>query len=103
MHQEDELENTIAINRTVGAIALGPQYKLQGEYFFDSLLTGKRFWRSHWTPANMTEDFIEQYDTFNTNFFPENLIFGGFNDQPIPSTYYDLTNYYDDDGTQTHL
>ena len=33
VHQEDEPRNTIAINRTVGAIALGPQYNLQGGYF----------------------------------------------------------------------
>ena len=48
----------------------------------------------------MTEDFIKQYDTFNTKGCPEDLIFGDFNDQPIPSTYSDLTNDYDDDGTQ---
>ena len=48
----------------------------------------------------MTEDVIERYGTFNTKGFPEDLIFGGFNDQPIPSTYSDLTNDYDDDGTQ---
>ena len=33
VHQEDEPQNTIAINQTVGAIALGPQYNLQGGYF----------------------------------------------------------------------
>ena len=48
----------------------------------------------------MTEDDIEQYDAFNTKGCPEDLIFGDFNDQPIPSTYYDLTNDYDNDGTQ---
>ena len=48
----------------------------------------------------MTEDVIEKYDTFNTKGCPEDLIFGGFNDQPIPSTYSDLTNDYDDNGTQ---
>ena len=48
----------------------------------------------------MTEDVIEQYDTFNTKGCPEDLIFGDFNDQPIPSTYSDLTNDYADDGTQ---
>ena len=47
----------------------------------------------------MTEDFIEQYNTFNTKSFPEELIFGDFNEQPIPSTYSDLTNDYDNDGT----
>ena len=33
VHQEDEPRNTIAIDRNVGEIALGPQYKLQGDYF----------------------------------------------------------------------
>ena len=48
----------------------------------------------------MTEDFIEQYDTFNTNGCPEDLIFGGFHDQPIPSTYSALTNNYYGNGIQ---
>ena len=48
----------------------------------------------------MTEDAIERYDTFNTKGCPEDLIFCDFNDQPIPSTYSDITNDYDDDVTQ---
>ena len=48
----------------------------------------------------MTEDFIEQYDMFNTKCYPEDHIFGDFNDQPIPSIQSDLTNYYDNNGTQ---
>ena len=60
MHQEDEPQNTMVIDRTVGAIILGPQYNLQGGYFYESLLTGKRFRRSHSTPVNMTDDFIER-------------------------------------------
>ena len=59
VHQEDEPRNTISVYRTVGTIALGPQYNLQGGYFFESLLKGKRLRRSHWTPVNMTEDYIE--------------------------------------------
>ena len=47
----------------------------------------------------MNEDDIERYDTFNTKGCPEDLIFGGFNNQPILSTYRDLTNDSDDDGT----
>ena len=47
VHQEYEPQNTIAINRTIGAITLWPQYKLQGGYFFESLLTGKCLRRSH--------------------------------------------------------
>ena len=47
----------------------------------------------------MTEDVIEQYDNFNTKGCPEDHIFGDFNNQPIPSTYSDLTNDYDDNGT----
>ena len=48
----------------------------------------------------MTEDVIERYDTFNTKGCLEDLIFGDFNDQPIPSTYSTITNDYDNDGTQ---
>ena len=48
----------------------------------------------------MTEDSIERYDNFNTKGCPEDLIFGDFNDQLIPSIYSDLTNDYDEDGTQ---
>ena len=48
----------------------------------------------------MTEDVIEQYNTFNTKGCPEDLTFGNFNDQPIPFTYSDLKNNYDYDGTQ---
>ena len=68
--------------------------------FFESLLTGKRLRRSHWTPVNITEYVIEQYDTFNTKDCPEDLIFGDFNNKPIPSIYSDLTNDYDGNGTQ---
>ena len=48
----------------------------------------------------MTEDVIERYERFNTKSCPVDLIFGDFNDQPISSTYSDLTNDYDGDGTQ---
>ena len=48
----------------------------------------------------MNEDVIERYDTFNTKGCQEDLIFDDFNDQPIPSTYSDLTNDYDENGTQ---
>ena len=70
--------------------------------FFEGLLTGKCLRRSHLTPVNMTEDFIEGYDTFNSKGCPEDLIFGDFNDQPIPSTYYNITNDYDGNGTQIY-
>ena len=48
----------------------------------------------------MTKDAVELYDTFNAKGFPEDLILGDFNDEPIPYTYSDLANYYDDNGTQ---
>ena len=48
----------------------------------------------------MTEDVIERYNTFNTKGCPGDLIFGDFNDQPIPSTYSDITNDYYNYGTQ---
>ena len=35
VHQEDEPQKTIAIDRAVSAIALGPQYNLQGGYFLE--------------------------------------------------------------------
>ena len=50
----------------------------------------------------MTGEFIEQYDTFNTTVCPEDLIFGGFNDPSIPSTYSDITNDYGNKGTQNY-
>ena len=37
---------------------------------------------------------------FNTKSCPENLVFGYSNDQPIPSTNSDITNYYYDYGNQ---
>ena len=45
------------------------------------------------------EDVIERYSNFNTKGFPEGLIFGYFNNQPIPSTYSDPTNDYEDNFT----
>ena len=48
----------------------------------------------------MTEDFIERYNKFNTKGCPEDLIFGDFNDEPIPSTYSYLKNDYNKDVTQ---
>ena len=46
----------------------------------------------------MTEDVIEWYGTFNIKVWPDELILGDFNEQPIPSDYYNLLNDYDDDG-----
>ena len=40
----------------------------------------------------MTEGVIELYHTFNTKLCPDKLIIGGFNDQPIPSDYYNFLN-----------
>ena len=46
----------------------------------------------------MTADVIEIYDTFNTKGFPEELILGNFNGQPIPKYYYNFLNNENDDG-----
>ena len=46
----------------------------------------------------MNKDVIGLYDTFNTKVFPNELIFGDFNYQPIPSNYYNLLNDDDEDG-----
>ena len=45
----------------------------------------------------MTEDVIERYGKFNTKGFPDEIIFGYFNDQPIPSNCYNILNDEDDD------
>ena len=52
----------------------------------------------------MTENAIERYDKFNAEVCPFELFFGDFNDQPIPSNYYNLLNYDDegDDGNNIH-
>ena len=59
VNQEDEPRNTIAIDRTFSTIVLGPQYNLQGGYFFGSIQTGKRLWRSHWNPVNINDTAID--------------------------------------------
>ena len=41
---------------------------------------------------------IELYDTFNTKGCPNELIFGDFNDKPIPSDYYNFLKDDNDDG-----
>ena len=101
LHQQDEPRNTIDIQRTVVAIVLGPQYNLRGGYFSESLLTGKLFRRSHWTPVDITEYVIEFYDTFNTKGFTYELLLGNFHCQPIPPDYYDFLNDngYNDNNT----
>ena len=46
----------------------------------------------------MAEGVIELYENFNTKAYPDEIIFGYFNDQPIPSNYYNFLNDDDDDG-----
>ena len=46
----------------------------------------------------MNEDLIECYETFNTKGYPDELIFENFNDQPIPSNYYNFLNDDYDNG-----
>ena len=76
----------IAIERTSGKIFLGPQYNLQGGYFFEILLTGKRLFLSYWNPVNITEYIIERYDNFNTKVCPEDLILAFFIMNPSHKT-----------------
>ena len=45
----------------------------------------------------MSEDVIECYVTFNTKGCPHELVFGAFNDQPIPPDYYNFLNGDDND------
>ena len=47
----------------------------------------------------MTQGAFERYNHFNTKGCPEELVYGSFNNQPIPSTYYDSINDCDDNGT----
>ena len=47
VHQEDEPFNTIDIDRTVIEIVLGPQYNIQGGFFFERILTEKLLRISH--------------------------------------------------------
>ena len=49
----------------------------------------------------MTKDVIEYYDTFNTIWCPDELIFGDFNDKTIPSEYYNFLN--DDNGDANNI
>ena len=49
----------------------------------------------------MTEYVIEHYGTFKTKGCPDELIFGYFNDQPIPSNYYNFLN--DDDAVRNNI
>ena len=46
----------------------------------------------------MTKDVIKLYYTFNTKLCPDELKFGEFNYQPIPSDYCKLLNNVDGDG-----
>ena len=46
----------------------------------------------------MNEGVADVYDTFNTKGCPDKLVFGNFNDQPIPLNYYNFLNYDDYDG-----
>ena len=46
----------------------------------------------------MTKDLIERYNKFNTKLCSDELIFGYFNDQPIPSNYYNFLDDGNDNG-----
>ena len=46
----------------------------------------------------MTKDTIERYDTFNTKGYLYEIVFCDFNDQPIPSEYYNFLNNDGNDG-----
>ena len=49
----------------------------------------------------MNKDVIEHYDTFDTNRWPDKLIFDSFNDQTIPSNCYNFLNDGNDDGNNS--
>ena len=87
VHEEGEPRNFANKDQTVVAIALSPQSNLQGRYFFEILLTGKRLHWSKWTPVNMTTGVIERYHTFIAQDFLNELIFGDQNNQLINPGY----------------
>ena len=51
----------------------------------------------------MTEYVIELYETFLTKGCTDELIFSNFNDQPIPSDYYNFLKDDDDDGNNVPI
>ena len=46
----------------------------------------------------MAEDVIERYGIFDTKVYLDELIFGHFNEQPIPYNYYNILNNDNEDG-----
>ena len=46
----------------------------------------------------MYEDVIEKYETFDTKWCPYEITLGYFNEQTIPSDYYNILNDDNDNG-----
>eukprot|EP00957_Ditylum_brightwellii_P017274 1301362-Ditylum_brightwellii.AAC.1 len=61
MHKDNSPTNSMN-DRTIGAIALGPSFNLQGGYKFMSLETGKLIHRRKFTELPMPENVIKQVE-----------------------------------------
>ena len=55
---EDNTSSNTTTSRNTGAIVLNPTGNAQGDYFFMSLVTGKRLSRHQWTKIPMTNAVI---------------------------------------------
>ena len=55
---EDNTSRNTTISRNTGAIVLNPTGNAQGDYFFMSLVTGRRLSRHQWTNIPMTNAVI---------------------------------------------
>ena len=93
-----EVNNTIAPERTIGAIAIGPTEKSQGTQTFMNLNTGQYISRKHWTPLSMPQNVIDCiHQLANTQ--PCSLEFLNYNNQLMISKDYDM---YDDTDNESN-
>ena len=60
-HEENKPMNDLKV-RTVGAIALCPSFNPSGDYYYQSLATGKRLRRAYCTPLPMPAKVITRWD-----------------------------------------
>ena len=64
-HEEEQPRNSATIERTLGAICLGPENNLEGTYKFMSLTTARKISRSAFTPVPMTDEVIKCVEQIN--------------------------------------
>ena len=54
-----EHDNSVSVDRTLGAICMGPTGNIEGGHYFMSLATGERITRHRWTPYPMPKEIID--------------------------------------------